>query len=136
MAKKKVKPINLDKAIQEILNQYGDDVYEVLDDCVKDVADQATEKLRAVNTFATGGHTEYSSSWVNDETLKSSKKTKRVVHNEEHYRLTHLLEKGHVIRNGTGRAFGMTRAFPHIAPVNDWAVEELPKMVERKIKRI
>ena len=41
---------------------------------------------------------------------------------------------GHVIKNGTGRTFGKTRAFPHIAPVNDWVQEELPKRVERKLK--
>lgn len=133
---KKIKPVNLDKAIAEILNQYGDDVYDVLDDCVKNVTDKATEKLRAVRTFATGGHTKYSSSWVNDEKEKSLKKTVRVVHNAEHYRLTHLLEKGHVIRNGTGRTFGKTGAYPHIAPVEEWANKELPQMVERKIRQI
>ena len=131
---KKIKPVNLDKAIAEILNQYGDDVYDVLDDCVKEVSDEATQKLRAVNTFATSGHTKYSSSWVNEKTVKNRRKTTYVVHNGDYYRLTHLLEKGHVISNGTKRIFGQTGAYPHIAPVNDWAIKELPKMVERKIK--
>ena len=136
---KKIKPVNLDKAIAEILNQYGDDVYEVLDDCVKEVSDEATQKLRAVSTFATGGHTKYSSDWVNDETLKTTKKTERVVHNSKYYRLTHLLEKGHVVKNGRTRITGETwsaGAYPHIAPVNDWATKELPRMVERKIQQI
>lgn len=140
MAKKKVKPINLDKAIAEVLEQYGQDVYEVLDDCVQEVSDEAVKKLRSVSTFATGGHTEYSSSWVNDKMPSGRLKTKRVVHNEEHYRLTHLLEKGHVVKNGrsrvTGETYGEAGAYPHIAPVNDWANQELPKIVERKIKSI
>lgn len=139
MAKKKVKPINLDKALAEILEQYGQDVYEVLDDCVQEVSDEAAKKLRSVSTFATGGHTEYSSSWVNEKMPSGKQKTKRVVHNEEHYRLTHLLEKGHVVKNGRTRITGETwtaGAYPHVAPVNDWVNQELPRLVERKIKSI
>ena len=135
MAKKKIKPILLDKVMGEILEQYGDDVYEVLDDCVKDVSEEAAQKLRGVSSFATGGHTKYSSSWTSEK--KSGRtQTKATVYNEEHYRLTHLLEKGHVIRNGTGRTFGKTGAYPHIAPVSEWVDEELPKKVERGIKSI
>ena len=36
------------------------------------------------------------------------------VYNQKHYRLTHLLEKGHVGRDGR-----RVKAFEHIAPVND-----------------
>lgn len=140
MARKTIKPLELEATVREILNEYGDKVYDVLDDSVQEVADGATEKLRAVNTFAPGGSPtgEYSSSWVNDKESSGRLASKRVVKNEEHYRLTHLLEKGHVVRNGrsriTGKSYGRAGAYPHIAPVNDWAASELPRTVERKLK--
>lgn len=51
-----------------------------------------------------------------------------MTYNAKHYRLTHLLEFGHAKQNG-----GRTRAFPHIAEVNDWAQEEVEKRMEGKI---
>lgn len=134
MAKKHVKLINLDSAIAEVLAKYGEEVYDVLGDSVDEVADEAVTKLQGVTTYATGGHTEYPSSWVKEyEVSARIHKTVRI-HNEEHYRLTHLLENGHVIKNGTGRTFGRTGSYPHIAPVDDWVQEELPRRVEGKLK--
>lgn len=134
---KKVRPINLEKAVSEVLKEFGDECLTVLDQSVKEVADEATEKLKNVTTFAPGRHPsgDYSKDWVNDEMPTARLKVKRVVHNEDHYRLTHLLENGHVSRNGTGRTFGRVPAYPHIAPVNQWAEQELPRKVKEKLNR-
>lgn len=130
-----MKPINLEQAIQAVLNEYGDDVYKVLDNCVDTVAEEAKEKLQNVSSFAPGGKPTgaYSKSWINEKLPVGKLNTKQVVHNQEHYRLTHLLEKGHVIRNGTGRTYGRTGEYPHIAPVNDWANEELQRKVKQEL---
>lgn len=134
---KRVRPINLDKAIAETLKEYGDECYTVLSDCVKEVADEAVEKLQAVNHFAPGRTPtgDYAKDWTEDEIQTGRLKTSRVVHNLDHYRLTHLLEKGHVSRNGTHRTFGFVKAYPHIAPVNDWANKELPQKVKEKLSK-
>ena len=135
MAKKTVKPFNLEASINEVLQEYGEKVYDVLKDAVDEVSDEAVQKLQSVSSFAPGGHPsgEYSKSWKKENVRVGRLAVKRVVHNEEHYRLTHLLEKGHVTRNGTGRTCRPTPAYPHIAPVNDWANEELPRRVKGKL---
>lgn len=131
MARKTVKPINLDAAIKEALDEYGSAVFDVLKGSVKEVSEEATQKLRDTSPKKSG---EYAEAWTYDEVPVKRYQTKTVVHDEApHYRLTHLLEKGHVSRNGTGRTFGKVKAYPHIAPVNDWANEELPKLVKRKL---
>lgn len=133
MAKKRIGILNLDSTINQILADYGEDAYKVLDSSVDRVAEEATRKLQAVN-FKTGG--EYSRSWVCDKEPTGRFATKRIVHNEEHYRLTHLLEKGHVVKNGRTRITGETweaGAYPHIAPVEEWAKSELPREVEREL---
>ena len=134
--RKKIKPIDLSAAVEEILKEYGNDVYNVVEDSVDEVTDEATNKLKAINHWAKDGSGAYAGSWVNDTVRKTRVSTAKVVHNEEHYRLTHLLEKGHVIRNGTGRTFGKTGKYPHIAPVNDWANEELPKRFRKKVESL
>ncbi len=134
--RKKIKPIDLSAAVEEILKEYGNDVYNVVEDAVDEVTDEATNKLKAINHWAKDGSGAYAGSWVNDTVRKTRVSTAKVVHNEEHYRLTHLLEKGHVIRNGTGRTFGKTGKYPHIAPVNDWANEELPKRFRKKVESL
>lgn len=132
---KTVKPTDLSKAIDEILKEYGDEVYKVVEDCIDEVAEEAKNRLRAVNHFRREASGAYAGSWVNEKLQSKPLTVHRAVHNEKHYRLSHLLEKGHVIRNGTGRTFGRTAAYPHIAPVNDWANEELVDMVKRRLER-
>lgn len=134
MAKKTVRPIDLSKAINEILKEYGDEVYNVMGDCISEVSEEAKNRLQAVNHFKNEASGAYAGSWVNEELQGKPLTVHRAVHNEKHYRLSHLLEKGHVSRNGTGRTFGRVAAYPHIAPVNDWANEELVRQVKRRLE--
>lgn len=135
MASKKIKPIDFDKAIMDVLSQYGEQVNEVMGESIDSVSKQAVEKLQSVQTFAPNGNPTgaYSASWKAEEIKTGRLSKKRVIHNQEHYRLTHLLEKGHVLKNGTGRTFGRVPAYPHIADVNDYVAQELPKEIERRL---
>ena len=132
---KKVRPIDLEKAIMDVIRDSEGQAYEVLEDSVREVAWGAADKLKSVKKFAPGRNPsgEYSKSWTVELKPKERLKVAYVVHNEEHYRLTHLLENGHVSRNGTGRTFGRVKAYPHIQPVNEWAKAELRDVVEQKL---
>lgn len=48
------------------------------------------------------------------------------VYNPKHYRLTHLLEKGHQLRQG-----GRTKAQPHFVKIEEQAHAEFEKEVEK-----
>lgn len=134
---KKIKPLDLSAAVQQTLNEYGEEVNAIVSDCVDEVAETAKQKLQGTNRFAPGRNPsgKYAKSWTVDEEKTGRLSVKKVVHNEEHYRLTHLLENGHVSRNGTHRTFGRVPAYPHIAPVNDWAANALPNLVKQRIER-
>ena len=141
MARRKtVKAINFDKAVDELLKEYGDDVYKVLKESIDEVSKEAVDRLKAVNSFGAKKKTHitgaYSADWTYTDEPTGRFSVKRVVHNERHYRLAHLLEKGHVIRNGTQRTFGSTSGKEHIKPVNDWANTHLPLLVETKLKQL
>ena len=132
--RKKVKPIDLTAAVDEILSKYGDEVFDVLGEAIKETSEEAMQELRSVNKLSPNGNPTgaYSQDWEYKQVQVSRLKTEAVVYNENHYRLTHLLENGHALKRG-GRTYGRVQAYPHIAPINDKAQENVIKKVEEKI---
>lgn len=132
MSQVTVKPDQLAREILKDLNEYTDNVRVHVDDAVGEVAKESQKKLRAT-TGAEGSNVwrKYPTGWTTKQTRRRNFH-KEEVWNAKHYRLTHLLENGHVVRNGTGRNNGRqkTREFKHIGPIND----EAQKRLEEKIK--
>ena len=135
--KKKIKPIDLTETINNLLKEYGEDVYEVMGESIKDVSKEAMNDLKAVRKFSSKGHPSgaYSKSWDVERIQVSRFSVEDIVYNEDHYRLTHLLENGHALKRG-GRTYGSVKAYPHIKPVNDAAQEKLIRQVESRITNI
>ena len=121
-----MKADDLGKAILKELQNYQKEVQEDMDKVADEVADEVVEKLKNESPKSnrkSGGA--YAGSWK-----KSKDKGKIKIHNKEHYRLTHLLERGHAKRNG-----GRTKAMPHIAPVEQFAIETVHKKLEERLGR-
>jgi hypothetical protein len=134
--KGRVSAINLSKAIKEIVEEYGSQVSFQLNDSIKEVTREAEDKLQAVKRFAPDGHPTgaYSDDWQSSVVDTGRFTIRGTVYNGSHYRLAHLLEFGHVTRNGTDRTFDRTPAYPHIAKVNDWAHDELIRNIKKKLE--
>lgn len=105
-----------ESVVREILSGYEDQTLDELRaDTIKVVQD-GTRSMRAASRAAVGGK-KYASKWTNrieDGRLS----TQGVVYNNIPG-LPHLLEFGHVTRNGTGRTFRRTPAHPHIQAVEE-----------------
>lgn len=114
--------------VNEILNEYSEDIQEGIDKEAQDTAKQAVNELKGVkNTYKirTG---EYNKGWrVN--TKKGRGIINCTVWNATNWQLTHLLENGHTTRNG-----GRTRAFVHIKPIEEKYVNQYQQDVEKIIK--
>lgn len=129
---KKIKVDELSNVIKEYLENFKDVTEEACEEGVLTTADEAVKELRSAHPSGSGDYgswDEYNSSWKK----RKEKKTKNkgilaIVYNEKHYRLTHLLEKGHATVNG-----GRTRAFPHIAPVEQKCEENLLQNIKKNI---
>lgn len=139
MARRKtIKPVDLSSAVEELLKEYGDEVFEVLDDAIADTTSEAVSDLHAVRTFSPKGSPSgaYSSSWTSEEKMTSRYSKTSTVYNENHYRLTHLLESGHS-KVLWGRKTGeRVSAYPHIAPINEKAQESVIRKVEKGIESL
>lgn len=92
-------------------------VYELDEDVAEatgKAGQQAADQLKAKSAKRTG---KYAKNWV-AEMEASETGVEVTVHNEKTYMLTHLLEKGHVIRNQPGgKSYGRTAGDGVIAEV-------------------
>ncbi|MBO4681688.1 MAG: hypothetical protein J5623_07270 [Clostridiales bacterium] len=126
----KVKADQLDEAIRSQLETYNADVARELNKGLKDVADKTADTLKKGGSYRerTG---KYTPDWsVTERPGRSVMQGEEYsVHNRKHYQLTHLLEKGHVTRNGK-----RTRAFAHIAPAEQAAQDLAVKAVEEAVR--
>lgn len=123
-----ISPDQLQEQLQKILSQYQDDVDRTTAECVKEVAKAGRKALRANSPKKKG---EYAKGWsfqVNKQRLY----TVATLYNNKPG-LPHLLEFGHVSRNGTGRSYGYVGARPHIASVEQSVIQEYMQKLTREL---
>lgn len=123
MARRRVRIPELETAIAEILEEYGDDVAEGLRQAVLSVADIAKQEVKAEAPYRTG---KYRRGWRVRKDTVDRFRTDAIIHNRTRYQIAHLLEKGHAKRGG-----GRVEAIVHIAPAEQRAVKNLEEAVKR-----
>ncbi|WJE51114.1 HK97 gp10 family phage protein [Bacillus cereus] len=104
------------------LQRYSNVIEEDIEVAKVEVADNLVGELKQKSPKLTG---RYRKGW------RSTKQgNKIIVHNATAYQLTHLLEHGHVNRNG-----GRTPAKVHIAPAEEKAINDFIERVEGAIRQ-
>ena len=113
---------NITNEITRALREYTYEVREEINEAAEEMATNAVNELKQTSPKRTG---QYAKSW----TKKKESGGKWIVHNKNHYRLTHLLEKGHAKVGG-----GRVGAKVHIAPVEQKVINEFIERVERAVE--
>lgn len=116
---------SIEVQMKQLLDEVNDDVRNSTRRNIDAVSKEAVQKLRNTSPRKTGS---YAKGWG----VKREGEMDVVVHNRTDYQLTHLLENGHVIRNKKG-TYGRTSGIKHIAPVEEWASDELPRRIMEDI---
>lgn len=117
--------IDLDRQLQKILDEYTDEAIDGMSEAAKEVADRAANTLKGAGPVRTG---QYNRGWKVKEQSKTLMGCSYVIHNPKRYRLTHLLEHGHVNRDGS-----RTAARVHIKPVEEQVIKEFEEAVISKL---
>lgn len=113
----------LGKEIMKYLSEYTNDISEVVEIVSNKVGKDATNELKQESPKLTG---DYAKGWrLKKDKIGKNRYTVKI-YNKTDYQLTHLLEFGHVTRNG-----GRTKANPHIRPVE----EKYIKIFEQELKK-
>lgn len=120
---------NLADAIMDELQNYADGVTVAVGEAVGKVIDEVNNEIAKHITFnqPTG---EYIKSFRVRKSAKTKKGRSAIWYvAEPHYRLTHLLENGHALRNG-----GRSREFPHIRYGEELGKKRMEELTEEAIK--
>ncbi len=124
----KIKPDMLGKEIARILNEYKDDIDEVVVDTTNEIIKEAKNEIISISPKGDTG--EYSKGWKISISQKGKNFFSKAVWNKKYYRLTHILEFGHATKNG-----GHTAAQPHVRPTEEKYKSKFTDKVERNLKR-
>lgn len=125
-----IKIDGLADAIEDVLQEYSKVTQEAMQRAVDDTARDTVERLKETSPKAPGGGA-YAKSWAEKATgTKRAGVYQKTVYNKAHYRLTHLLEKGHATVNGE-----RTAAQPHIAPAEEAAIEQFERELRDGISK-
>lgn len=119
--------IDLDKAVKDILSQYGEVAIEATKEAVAEVAKESAKKLKSSSPRGRTG--KYAKGWTSKVEIGRVSASATVYGKSGTYQLAHLLEHGHAKRGG-----GRTTPIQHIEPVEQWAVEETLQRITQKLE--
>lgn len=136
---KRVKMDGLAGAVMAALNEYRSLAFSVVEDAVEQAARETTRELRSnIGAAGIGGTGKYrrSVSQRKAEEIGTYTISREVYVRPPHYRLAHLLEQGHEVKNRKGGpVLGEARAFPHWEQADAFAENRVAELVEDGLKR-
>lgn len=112
-------------AIAGALEDYSDEIKKGL---AQDIEATGKECLKLVKEYSPKRTGSYRKGWRVQKSVDNQKQVTVTVYNKPHYRLTHLLENGHLNRDGS-----RTEGKAHIEPAAQAAETILMKKVELTI---
>ncbi len=121
----------LDSAVQQILEEYGEEVKADVVEVTEKVAKEAKDTVK--NAAPVGARKgKYKKNIDVKQTQDSALETQHTVYvKDPKYRLTHLLEFGHATADGTGR----TKEIKHWQNGQDYVDQNFEKELRDKIER-
>lgn len=122
-----IKVSELAQELAQGLSEYSQEVADAIKKATNEVAEEAVQELKSTSPVLTGS---YAKGWAEKNTYESKSSKRNTVYNETDYQLIHLLEKGHVGRDGR-----RVKAIEHIRPVKEKATAEFEDKVKGAIGR-
>ncbi len=113
--------------ISQMLQDYGVEVVKAMTLSIDEVAKESVKRLK--DDSPKGNTGKYARGWAVKFERGALRAGATIYGKTGTYQLAHLLEKGHAKRNGQ-----RSRAFVHIAPVEQWAINEVHDRTVRRLE--
>lgn len=115
--------------VKKYLERYDDAAVGKLSDTVTEVARDSTKKLKQTSPVGKTG--KYSKGWRYTVDRGRLTVNATIYGDKPTYQLAHLLENGHAKRGG-----GRVQPVVHIAPVEEWAADEVVRRYVQKMEGV
>lgn len=123
---------NFSSDVVNLLKDYVGDVDRIVEESAKEAAEICSNQLKNTSPSGPGRKGHYRAGW-SVKPMRSGRLVSFVVYNKKKPQLTHLLERGHVVRNKKG-TYGRARAIKHIEPAEEAAVLKFELRVRARIR--
>lgn len=119
------------KELMDGLKAYTDDVTKGVKESVEAVGKEATDQLKKTSPKKIKGKKtgKYAKGWRVQKTKETATECEATIFNKTDYQLTHLLENGHINRDGS-----FTDPRPHIGTVREMAAKNLEGKIIQTIE--
>ncbi|MCM1008988.1 MAG: HK97 gp10 family phage protein [Ruminococcus flavefaciens] len=126
-----ISPDELVSILAERCKKYTDEIVEKVEEGIENIGMEAVRDIKLLSPVSNGNDKSipkgaYRRNWTCRMDKERGKYKAIVYVKGKHYRLTHLLENGHLNRDGTSRS----KAIPHISIVNEQVHKKVTKLLE------
>lgn len=119
--------------VKDILNEYSRDIQNGMEEAAKMVSKESSRKLKDTKGTYKVRSGNYNKGW-GTTVEKGRMSISCYIHNKKNAGLTHLLENGHKVIGRNGSVIGQSKAFSHIAPVDEAAQKEYEQDIVKLIE--
>lgn len=127
----KISISDLNDSILKVLSEYKENIDEEVKETANKIAKEAKEDLMNDSPRSKKERSQkYYKGWAIKKKINKNGKYVLAIWNKTNYRLTHLLEFGHNVKNG-----GKVKAVPHIRKVEEKMSKEFGEELKKKIRK-
>lgn len=127
----KISISDLNDSILKVLSEYKENIDEDVKKTADKIAKEAKEDLINDSPRSKKERSQkYYKGWTIKKKINKNGKYVLAIWNKTNYRLTHLLEFGHNVKNG-----GKVKAVPHIRKVEEKMSKEFEEELKKKIRK-
>ncbi|MDE5772758.1 MAG: HK97 gp10 family phage protein [Ruminococcus sp.] len=122
------------EVLAETCRKYTNEITEKVENGIQKIGKEAVSEVKSLSPVYKGNNKKltkgaYKRGWTY-QVDQSRGKIQVTVHNKK-YQLVHLLELGHVLRDGTGRVYGEIPPKVHVETAETHAKEKVDALLER-----
>lgn len=124
---------NLTVEMQDLLDEYVEEVDQAAKESAKEAAELTMETLKKTSPKRKGKGGKYARGWKVKRIKEAGNLVSYIVYNGSFPGLTHILENGHVAKNQFG-TYGRVRAIKHIGPAADAGIQRFDLALKTRLR--
>lgn len=120
-------------AVNNTLDLYVKDVQAQIPDIVKRAGEHCVQAIRMFAVLSGLPDKKYAKSWKSKITAQNAWGTFVTVYSPKYYRIAHLLEFGHDVKNAHGKIIGTAKAYTHLKDAEENSILFLENTMKKEL---